>query len=1334
MSLLDKISKPISSVTTLNGMSQSKTTPSTTIKTTLPQPSLTQLISKPIAQVIKPNLITAKSTPSYAPKALGIDPFKLVPGAIATGEAIKQKSITPLKEYSEDVIAKATGYKKDETTGKYVKGDIKEQIEASQNFVLGFVGGPEGATKSALNARKIAQSVEEDVISKVLREEVPTLAEAESKAFAKVFKDISDEKDVMTAINRIKTQKKTPEQATMELPKETKSYKSADDIVNYVDEIDRSIENPDFMNESNRGILPFTKKQIKSSKQYELREMDIDELIKKDLDLKEYIDANQQRYKGDRDFFNLENPIVVGKNGEVYDGMNRILTLKNNGEKTIKAYVPVETKSPVSLQPQKDVSKPTDPEQQMVELTKSLPPQKLETGFKSIDEILPSFDEENRELTEMMAKEESKGSKEVSDIKALKDTAPKEKAHIESLKMQSAINKELVLDNPARQLSKYTNKKTGELPEVTGNPKSIFAQKGDDIVTQLGFKDSEEARAAYEKYVKNRERYLKTKKNITEISKDFTEKKQILEAVTKKLRKEGLDRKRRVDSIQEFFNLTDAEMKEVTKGTPDYRLITEEKFNDILKGLEGKAFEAFQLSEARAKVEFTIFDKELIKVDNLLKAMKLPEIKNMSRKQLLQLNELMRSFKTGDEFLGVRQLETVQNTDLAGVKTKREVLEDLAKRTGMPYSELFNIQVGWYDKYLYDVALARQSPFHRIMVEDTSKALANANVRYFEFKDKLNTLMQRARASKSRSFVDRLVPTDDIIFDYLDSDSGTKLTLSSKMTGDELNAARFIQEKYAEVRDYLVSKGQLDRYRTNYITHIERGFLEAMRDAVKPKYINGKKISTGNVIKRTTQGILQGLKEMLNEYKQQEAVFNIMNEKTGEVLPLEKFFKFSMKRTGELVPTKNVSKAVLAYMQAFEKKAALDSIVPKIDIYAHSITPNGMTQRGLDLDDKIKRFVKEWLNTKRGRVVDVKFVTPGGPVDWAIRSLIAFTRMIDLGINVPVGLASNVGEQVMTVINIGFAKTALGATRALTPQGRKISQKYAGFVGERMIDKLRDTSKNIGDKFSESIFGLFSAASRRANIEHLLGSMTPQEFAKGEISAKRLGELRLEIGKYRVIDQGESILGKTAPGKMFTQYKSWAVGSLHSSLHNLNVLQKMLRKGKNPIHSREFQELLRGTLMSVFIGVATYGAYSRLRDTKDRSFLEQLAFKSINDAYSILAGMNPALWTSPVRVASFIDDLANSLSAITVSLATGERTKEDKNIKGLSQFGRIFTPALIRTIKSIPFEDLIPKKPSANLQGIKLTPRKRLDIKADTKSKIKGIKLVPKKKLDIKIP
>lgn len=71
-----------------------------------------------------------------------------------------------------------------------------------------------------------------------------------------------------------------------------------------------------------------------------------------------------------------------------------------------------------------------------------------------------------------------------------------------------SILKESIINNPARKLRKYENKKTGELPEVLGGihggvgAKSKFGIRGDDIVSELGFEDSEMARTAYLLYKK----------------------------------------------------------------------------------------------------------------------------------------------------------------------------------------------------------------------------------------------------------------------------------------------------------------------------------------------------------------------------------------------------------------------------------------------------------------------------------------------------------------------------------------------------------------------------------------------------------------------------------------------------------------------------------------------------------------------------------------------------------------------------------------------------------------------------------------------------------------
>ncbi len=82
---------------------------------------------------------------------------------------------------------------------------------------------------------------------------------------------------------------------------------------------------------------------------------------------------------------------------------------------------------------------------------------------------------------------------------------------IEAQAQHLEITKEALDNNPARQLSKYVSKSgdyKGVLPEVTGKG-SIFGRKGDDIVTELGFKNSEEARTAYDKYLSQKEKYQK---------------------------------------------------------------------------------------------------------------------------------------------------------------------------------------------------------------------------------------------------------------------------------------------------------------------------------------------------------------------------------------------------------------------------------------------------------------------------------------------------------------------------------------------------------------------------------------------------------------------------------------------------------------------------------------------------------------------------------------------------------------------------------------------------------------------------------------------------------
>ena len=322
------------------------------------------------------------------------------------------------------------------------------------------------------------------------------------------------------------------------------------------------------------------------------------------------------------------------------------------------------------------------------------------------------------------------------------------------------------------------------------------------------------------------------------------------------------------------------------------------------------------------------------------------------------------------------------------------------------------------------------------------------------------------------------------------------------MTPEELKLANFIADRYAEMRDYLIQMETLKKYRSDYITHIRRGFLEQWKET----------------------GLLNAFKSVFKQYKQDQAIFNILDSKTSEILSLEKFFKFSMRRTGELDPTENVAKAFLNYTNSFEKKVALDAIVPKLDIYVHSLTPKINTPRGLEFDQSLKNFLNEWMNTKKGRQTSFLGVQQGGKIDVILRTGKMMTVLLDLGLNIPIGIAARAGENITTFTLLGTKNYTLGLARARTKQGKAIVEKYKNFVGRTPWDEIQDASKDIGEKFTTGVMGLFRDATVRANKTFLLGSLTDVELKTGTLTTKRLAQLKRDLGRYRVVEGAKSVI------------------------------------------------------------------------------------------------------------------------------------------------------------------------------------------------------------------
>jgi succinate dehydrogenase flavin-adding protein (antitoxin of CptAB toxin-antitoxin module) len=405
-----------------------------------------------------------------------------------------------------------------------------------------------------------------------------------------------------------------------------------------------------------------------------------------------------------------------------------------------------------------------------------------------------------------------------------------------------------------------------------------------------------------------------------------------------------IKRRKSLKNVRDYFKLTDAEFMSVThRRNP--ALMDNYEYKRFLSDVEQKAIELADNRQAKIELMMLIESNRLKKVDNYRQAMQLPTIDKMTTEQLREFAKLLEPFQEDDIFLTKRELETVDRTDLKGIKTIREALERLAKEAGVDVEELNKVKVAALDHFRYDAALRERDPFFDVLVTRMTEAKLGAALRSHDIESKVYELAKKAYKSRERGIFARMIPQDDLIMAFLEAQADRKAAIAEQMTPEEINYANFMQQYFSEALNYLIATKSLERGRENYFVHIRRSFLENLKDG----------------------GLKKAFSELFKTYQQDQIVFNILDDDTGNILPLEKFFQFSLQRTGTMEPTRNVTKAFLVYMHTFEKKKMFDAIIPKLDIYAQALTPIKYTPLGLEIDRSLKTFVNKWINNKKGR-------------------------------------------------------------------------------------------------------------------------------------------------------------------------------------------------------------------------------------------------------------------------------------------------------------------------------------------------------------------------------
>lgn len=887
---------------------------------------------------------------------------------------------------------------------------------------------------------------------------------------------------------------------------------------------------------------------------------------------------------------------------------------------------------------------------------------------------------------------------------------------IERLSLVIKQKENLVDNHPGKKLQQFISKKEGEFLDFKNEVKETNPQKAEALrkrrekilkVAESAlqgteyseqFSDPEIIRELISDYQQQKASLEEMKKERAETKKEFytarnifyaeernriamnnlvskQERYKVLQEVEKVIRKEGQDRRKKVEAIRDFFYLTQKEINEISDFT-DYRLLSDKEFDDFLKKVEEKSYEVARHTEARAEVEYTITQKNLKLTENLQEALGLSRnLKDLTIQELEKLNELLGLFEDNDVFLGKREIETLQkNTDLPEVKTQRQIIRALFP--DIPIEKLKAIQVGELDELRSATSLSQENAFYEWMVLNLREGISLEEIKYRVEERVVNELAKKARASRKRSLLDSLVPTDKIIREYLEEpDTETKIRIAQTMTPEELEFAHYLQKGWQEARDYLIKQEVLEEYIKNYVTHRRRGFLEAWLKSDIP--------SKGKF--RWIRGFVRAIKEtFLEQNKLDEITFRILDEKTGKILPLEKFFQYAQRRSGNLIPTNNMATAYLGYQRTLGKKKVLDNYMPKLIAVTRAISPIKETKEGLKMDESLLNMVMKFVNTQKGRPDVVGPVKPGRKIDIAIRTGLAIVRFKFLALNFASQGASPIGEQYSTYITLGARKHARGIVRARTKQGKNLIKKFEGFIGESILEKLKNQSMDVGSKVGVVMFAGFSIASRQANLVHFLGELTPTEFKTGEVSPTRLAQMKNDMGRFRADDQLSGIMAKTSIGQMGRQFKSWAIPIASQSMRNLGTMMKIIKKDgmMAALKSREFGELFRTTVPALLILWAMFEVYDDLKKKRERTFTEQLQFKAMQEISTGLSAISPTtfLGQAPPLIGWLIN-LTVATGTFLNALRTGDKTREGTT-PGAKQLKQTLTPSVFSQFKN----------------------------------------------------
>jgi hypothetical protein len=931
----------------------------------------------------------------------------------------------------------------------------------------------------------------------------------------------------------------------------------------------------------------------------------------------------------------------------------------------------------------------------------------MEEDFAAIlDSATTGIEEEVRfKLKEEGDKHLQKLQKTYNDL-----ISKQEKVEAELIAWKTSIDQEIIRREEAAQTIDEATQEVKELARFTTRvkpPVGSLTARGVEMVETLGFANKEAAQEELGDYLKRKTELVETRNKLRKLRIDISkgktttkENRAALRDVERrlKLRKRLLEQKdfyvgvgmnrgkkeqmrmirlrgRAIRNVQDAFMLSDKKAKDIVANRRIH-LMAEAEFNDFLLEFTNKAEQMRNILDARDAVRAIEQEKDLGKIDNLRKAMGLPATDKMTDEQANRFVDALSKYQFGDTFLTQRELETVHRTKWGEIRTERELLAKLKEHVGVSPEEFKTLETPMEGgKYTPWVRLARKHPFFDWLVSKRIEALVKSEREYTEIETEVNKLANEARSSRRNKMslkeraIEMVVPTDDLVFGYMEAENKAEYAKKNDLTNEELAFADYLTTLYFDAYGYMKAEYGM-KGRENYMTHMRRSFLEALKE----------------------EGVMVAFREMITSQKEDEAAFKITDEETGSILAFEKFFKYAMRRSGQLVPSKNVANSSLAYFKAFTKKRTLDEFIPEamLAVQAHkSLT--GMTEKGLPKDPTIETFVKKFLNDAKGRKISYG-TKQGSNFDIVLRTMITWVSLKYLGGNLASAIGNMFGDFIAISVELDVKEQARGIMRTvINPmQAHEINKQFRSFTGKNPITEIFEPRYNTPERIKKSLMALMGMAAFQSNKFFLRSKMTDEEFRTGVIEDARLAEIakalsRIKPNEYYI----KSLVGNTTAGTATSQFMGWAIVIFNTVVSDAQEVVKMLKERdvKKALTSREAQKVMKFVIVA---NIAFLVASMISVDDGDDSFYAKMIRSiknNLNTLTQALTFMFSKDTTGSVTLPSpaIITEISTWLTALS-QIISQERYKQDGkgygigDLKWINTAERAITPSALRQL------------------------------------------------------